>query len=73
MKAKFMAKPMSKLARRWTIEETELFAENLADPDYGFAQSLERLALKKSSNDEVSGILNVNSSKVCRVIALDIA
>ena len=53
MKAKFMAKQMSKLARRWTIEETELFAENLAYPDNGFAQSLERLALKKSSNNEV--------------------
>ena len=52
MKAKFMAKQDSKLARRWTIKETELFAEILADPDDGFAQSLERLALKKSSNNE---------------------
>ena len=48
-----MAKQVSKLARRLTIEETELFPEIVADPDYGFAQSLERLALKKSSNNEI--------------------
>ena len=32
---------------------SELYAEILSDPDHGFAQSLERLALKKSSNNEV--------------------
>ena len=30
MKAKFMAKQLSKLAGRWTIEEIELFVEILA-------------------------------------------
>ena len=52
MKAKFIAKQESKLAPRWTIKETELFVEILADPDNGFVQSSERLALKKSSNNE---------------------
>lgn len=51
MEKRILTKP--KLARRWTNEETELFAEILADPDNGFAESLERLALKKSSNNEV--------------------
>ena len=33
--------------RNWTPEETELFANVLADEDNRFAASLERLALKK--------------------------
>ena len=53
MKVKFMAKQLSKLACRWTIEEIEFLVEILADPDNGFAQSLERLALKKFFNNEV--------------------
>ena len=39
--------------RRWTKEEMENFADVLADPVYGFAFCLDRLALKKSSNNEV--------------------
>ena len=35
------------------MEETELFTKILADPDNGFPQSLGRLALKKSHNNEV--------------------
>ena len=35
------------------MEENELFTKILADPDNGFAQSLGRLALKKSNNNEV--------------------
>ena len=33
--------------RDWTTEETELFANVLAEEDNQFAASLERLALKK--------------------------
>ena len=67
-----MAKQVPKVARRWTIEGTELFAETLADPDDGFAQSLECLGLKNSSSPlEVSGIFNVNSSKIWRVISMN--
>ena len=33
--------------RNWTPEETELFANVLADKDNRFTASLERLALKK--------------------------
>ena len=47
MKAKFMAKQDSKLARCWTIKETELFVEILADPDNGFAQSFGALSSKE--------------------------
>ena len=50
IKAKLMAKQVPKYARRWTIKGTELFAEILADPDDGFAQSLECLGLKNSSS-----------------------
>ena len=66
MKAKLMAKQELKLSRRWTIEETDPFAEILADPDNGFAQILECLVLQKSQNNE-------KSSKIWRVIALDIS
>ena len=60
-----MAKQVPKVACRWTIEGIELFAEILADPDDGFAHSLECLGLKNSSSPlEVSGIFNVNSSKI---------
>ena len=40
-------------ARRWTSEETELFAEVLSDPDNCYARSLQMLALKKSANNEL--------------------
>ena len=47
------SKNVKKNSRRWTQEETKLFPEILSDPDNGFAESLEKLALKKSSNNEV--------------------
>ena len=42
--------------RNWTPEETELFANVLADEENRFAASLERLALKKAANNEVFDI-----------------
>ena len=42
--------------RDWTTEETELFANVLAEEDNQFAASLERLALKKAANNEVFDI-----------------
>ena len=38
--SKFMAKEVSKLDCRWTIKETEFFAEILTGPENSFAQSL---------------------------------
>ena len=46
-------KSILKNSRRCSKEETEMFVEILADADNGFAQSLEKLALKKSSYNEV--------------------
>ena len=46
-------KTQEKSVRRWTKEEVEKFAEVLADPDNAFASCLDKLALKKSSNNEV--------------------
>ena len=40
-------------SRNWTIGETVLFARILADEENNFCDSLERLALKKSANNEV--------------------
>ena len=40
-----------KSQRRWTKEEMEKFSEILADPTNNYAASLEKLALKKSSNN----------------------
>ena len=39
--------------RRWTDLELDCFADVLADPENSFAASLDKLALKKSSNNEV--------------------
>ena len=39
--------------RNWTPEETELFADALADEGNRFAASLERLSLKKAANNEI--------------------
>ena len=44
--------------RRWTKEEVEKFSEVLADPVNGFVFCLDRLALKKSSNNEVYEHIN---------------
>ena len=43
----------SKNARRWTDLELSVYADVLADPENSFAVSLEKLALKKSANNEV--------------------
>ena len=39
--------------RNWTPEETEFFADVLSDESNRFADSLERLALKKAANSKV--------------------
>ena len=39
--------------RRWKKEKIEKFSEILADPTNNYAPSLEMLALKKSSNNEL--------------------
>ena len=39
--------------RRWTAPELDLFAEVLAEPENAFSSTLEKLALKKSSNNEL--------------------
>ena len=39
--------------RRWTKEEIEKFSEILTDPTNNYAASLEKLTLKKSSNNEL--------------------
>ena len=38
----------------WTKEEVEKFAEILSEPSNNYVVTLEKLALKKSSNNEVS-------------------
>ena len=43
----------AKNATRWTENELELLAEVLADPENNFTISLEKLAQKKSFNNEV--------------------
>ena len=40
-------------SRKWTAEETRVFARVLADEENCFGVNLEKLALKKSSNNEV--------------------
>ena len=40
-------------SRKWTAEETRLFAQILADEENCFGENLEKLALKKSSNNEL--------------------
>ena len=46
------AKEESTRDRNWTEDEMCIFAEVLADSDNGFANGLEMLALKRSSNKE---------------------
>ena len=43
-----------KNARRWTDIELDVYADVLADPENSFAATLDKLTLKKSSNNEVS-------------------
>lgn len=65
-------KKVSKLAYPCKIEETELFAEVLADPDNCFAQSLDRLGLKNSYNNKVFKGLKSDSFKdINQLIILD--
>ena len=47
------AKEYNKNSRRWTETELSTFAEVLADPGNSFAITLDKLALKKSANNEV--------------------
>ena len=42
-----------KNARRWTVSELDCFADILSDPENCFANALDKLALKKSYNNEV--------------------
>ena len=42
-----------KNARRWTDVELDAYADVLADPEISLAATLDKLALKKSSNNEV--------------------
>ena len=42
-----------KNAQRWTDVELDAYADVLADPENFFATPLDKLALKKSSNNEV--------------------
>ena len=48
-----MAPKKQKNARRWTETELDCLADVLADPENNYAISLDKLALKKSSNNEV--------------------
>ena len=43
----------SKNAQRWTDVELDAYADVLADSKNSFAATLDKLALKKSSNNEV--------------------
>lgn len=52
-KVKVPRKKEEKNVRRWTKEEKEKFAQVLADPSNDFAFFLDKLALKKSSNNKV--------------------
>ena len=61
-----MTKEVSKLAPCWIIEETELFAEILADPDNVFAKSLECLAPIKSFNYEIFRHIHCEFLKVLK-------
>ena len=42
-----------KNARRWTDVELDAYADVLADPENSFASTLDKLALKNSSNNKV--------------------
>ena len=46
-------KKISKNTRRWTELEINVYADVLANPENSFAIALEKLALKKSANNEV--------------------
>ena len=48
-----LKKESVKKVRHWTKEEKENFSEILADQTNNYAASLEKLALKKSSNNEL--------------------
>ena len=52
----------SKNSRRWTEIELNCFANVLADSENSFASTLDKLALKKSSNNEV----NMNVKNIAR-------
>ena len=52
-KLKLASSPRPKKNRHWTDLELDCFADVLADPENSFAANLDKLALKKSSNNEV--------------------
>ena len=53
-------------SRQWTDDEMELFAEVLTDDEDNFAFSLEQLALKKSSNNEVFEHVKITFDKALK-------
>ena len=56
---KCLPKKKEDRARKWTPAETQLFAKVLADEENCFGHSFERLALKKSSNNEMFEAIKV--------------
>ena len=57
---------MAKRAQKWKDEIVLVFCEVLADPENGFANALEMLALKKSANTEVFGEIKYEFDKKLR-------
>ena len=55
--------PKTKNSRRWTETELDCLADVLADPENNYAITLDRLALKKSSNNEVFEHIMTDLSK----------
>ena len=53
MARKKVQKVTKSRGRNWTIEETNIFAETLADLDLNFASTLDKKTLKSSSNKAV--------------------
>ena len=48
-----LMKIIPKNSRRWTETELNTYGKVLADPENNFALTLEKLALKKSANNEI--------------------
>ena len=53
-------------SRNWTDNELEEFAKVLADDENAFAVSLEKLALKKSANNEVFSQIKIAFDRALR-------
>ena len=52
-----------KNARRWTPTELDALADVLANPENNYAITLDKLALKKSSNNEVFDHIRIDFLK----------